>query len=136
MKFPRFEIHYADGAVIRGGGPEEEFVCLHFPKRWLEAPADGVVIINVESGHLGRRPLKESERYYCHAAEDPAGFTLGSTDPECGIGPYLRTLGVVKEGKWVEDDRYQEILRKATESQWVPQISAVDPRGKRKVRDG
>lgn len=134
--FPKFSIFYADGTAVHGGGEGEEMVTFSLPKSWVEAPADGVVVVNVNSFRLGRRILCGAERYYAIPPEGAGGPDVGKTGQETSLGPLVRkTLGIVKDGVWVNDSRYHEIMVAAQADQSTMQQSATSSREVRRVRD-
>jgi len=135
--FPRFEIRYADGTVVRGGGSEDtEMVTLTFPRSWIEAPGDGVVTVFVENATAGRIALHPHERYYCIPPECEGGPDFGFTEPEAGLGPYVRgQLKIVKEGLWVNDEKYRRIVAEAKSSDFANLQTSGHPRHNFKARD-
>jgi len=128
--FPRFAIFYADGAVVRGGGSDEEMVTLTVPRSWFEAPADGVVVVNVESPRLGRRTLKDADAYYSIPSERVGGPDVGMSAPETGVWPFVQSLGLVKRGLWVCDDLYNTLMGVSSKDGHVSPMSANSSREK------
>jgi len=128
MTFPRFTIYYADGSVVCGGGAGEEMVTFSVPRSWFTAPADGVVVVNVESPRVGRRTLKDADAYYAIPPQRVGGPDIGMSAPETGIWPFVQSLGLVKRGLWVRDELYSVLMRQSSKDEHVPAMSAQTPR--------
>ncbi len=102
----QFEIHYHNGQVVRGGGEDDVYVTLRVPKSWIDAPPDGVLAVVVEDEERGVAFLRDRD-YYIIGPEDShfKGAVMQTKD----LGPYLRSIGLVKYGLWTDSRRYQEI---------------------------
>lgn len=110
MTLPKFSIYYVDGTRLDGGGEEDELVPLYFSKKWLEAPADGVLAIAVQDPKINRQPLDHQDFYYAFPANHHGKGTCGHAG---SLGPYLRSLGIVKFGMWTHRDNYEDAKRRA-----------------------
>jgi len=105
-------------------------VTFSVPRSWYEAPADGVVVVNVEAPRVGRRTLKDADAYYLIPEERVGGPDVGMSAPETGIWPFVQSLGLVKRGLWVRDELYSTLMGRSTKDEHVPSMSARTPREK------
>ncbi|MHA1962277.1 MAG: hypothetical protein ACW99U_18895 [Candidatus Thorarchaeota archaeon] len=114
-----FEIHYHDETVVRGGGPDDEYVTLRVPKSWIEAPSDGIQAIVAEDKEKGVVFLRDRD-FYMIGPEDShfKGAIMQTKD----LGPYLRSIGLVKYGLWTNSRCYQELKNKIGESEFYKRL--------------
>ena len=112
-------LFYNDGTVVHGGGEDDEEVTITFSKKWLEAPADGLCLVNLETDD-GTIVSKEWDHYMYHPLE---GHGEGAIHGANDIGAYLRQYGIVKFGGWTSRANYQEMIVKARKDHWTPQTN-------------
>lgn len=80
------------------------------------APVDGVQGIVVADDEVGRHLLKDKEYYFIL----PDG-TIGATND---LGPFLRTLGIIKFGRWTGDKPYKGTLKRMMDDPDFPKKTA------------
>lgn len=115
----KFSIFYNDGTVIHGGGEDDELVPVYFPRKWLEAPSDGVCQINV-ANEKGTVSINEFDAYFLFPQDSHGeGSIFGAND----LGAYLRQMGLVKYGGWTSRANYREIKKQARRDHWTPQTN-------------
>lgn len=119
----KFSIFYNDGTVIHGGGEDDELVPVYFSRKWLEAPADGVCVVNVENSNTGTTAFQESEFYF----QMPHNFHgQGDIFASNKIGVFLRQAcdvgSLVKFGGWTAFSNYREMAKKARLDNWTPRV--------------
>lgn len=127
----RFTILYNDGSTVHGGGEDDELITLTFSKKWLEAPSDGVCIINRECD-VGTTvtSLDQYDTFFMFPEESHGeGEIYGAND----IGAYLRQLGIVKFGGWTSRTHFHDLLAKARKDDWTPQTNEQLKERKQKV---
>jgi len=118
---PKFSIYYADGTRYDGGGEDDEIVTLQFSKRWLEAPADGVLCMTVHDPKLNRTMLVDHDFYYGFPLNHHGKGTQGCAN---SLGPYLRSLGIVKFGGWTHTDNCEQAkVRMLMDDDWIPGVA-------------
>jgi hypothetical protein len=110
----KFEIYYHDGTVVTGGGKDDEFVTIKVPRSWVEAPSDGVQCIVVEDEERGAAFLRERDYYMIG---DENSHFKGSIMQTKDLGPYLRSMGLVKYGLWTDSREFQNIKNRAGNSE-------------------
>ena len=115
----RFEIYYHNGTIIRGGGNDDEYVSIRVPKSWIEAPPDGVQAIVVEDEERGCALLRERDFYMIGSKDSPFNGAIMQTKD---LGPYLREMGLVKYGLWMDSRKFQELKNRLGESDFYKEL--------------
>ena len=72
---------------------------------WESAPSDGIQLLMTWDPFWGRRCYTEKDHYIVTKDGEPYG-----TDD---LGPWLRSLGIVKYGLMMRVDAYKDIVEKA-----------------------
>lgn len=102
---PKWALGYEDGRVIFGDTEVDELVPVMVPRKWLEAPADGVIGMAVENPVTGRVIYEGKDCFYWMAPPHPGAGEPGTADR---LGAYLRAQGIVKFGIWVNSASWPE----------------------------
>ena len=97
---PRFAMFYADGSVVLDDGEDVEVVW-RVPRKWHEAPADGLQAVMVHRPD-GRLRNHDSRDVYAVLQN---GEPMATDD----IGPLLRAAGIVKYGLWIPDEEWERV---------------------------
>lgn len=114
---PKFAIFYDDGAVVEGGGEDDEMVEVTFrvSKKWLEAPNDGIQAVVVENPYSCRYVWRGHDHYFML----PEEFEIHAADD---IGPYHRKhlKGMMKYGLCVGTRQFEELHEKIKNYDKIP----------------
>jgi hypothetical protein len=90
---PEWRIYYDNGSTFDSGdGP------------WSEAPVDGVICIAVKD--------REKIKFYS-GADYYWRFKDGSIADTSDLGPLLRTLGVIKFGRFTSNRNHERVMQRA-----------------------
>lgn len=90
----KWAIYYDDGRVFSSEDGA-----------WDDAPTDGVLFVLQK---VDDRIVTQSGADYYYLIDD----TVAATGD---LGPYLRSLGTVKFGRWTSHKRYEEVARRVAE---------------------
>lgn len=112
---PRWRIYYADGRTA-SSDDSDEFVNLAVSRAWLQAPADGVLVVAIEDPNTGRMLLSGRDAYYAHPAGGHARGAIGQADD---LGPFLRDIGLVKYGVWTDPEHFQATMMRAADDPYI-----------------
>lgn len=111
----RWRLYYADGSTVEGdgGGPE---VVYRFPRRWVEAPAAGVLAVVAETTHRGRYIMSRAEDYYMAAMNTHQEGEISPTHDKTGLQPFIRDmLRLSKSGINTADHNFAEVMERASQ---------------------
>lgn len=112
----KFIIYYNDGTTVEGGDEDDELVPIYFSRKWLEAPSDGVTMIDREDPR-GVISLKEWEFYFQLPDNFHGNGMIGGSNK---IGPFLRQAAMpyslVKFGGWTSHENFTEARRKSRDN--------------------
>lgn len=128
-EFPRFTALYSDGAIYRGGGPEDtDQVIFSLPRSWVDLPPLGVIAMLSEDSVVGRRIHRGMELIYALAPQTRGGPDITPTGPETKIFPaMLGQYGIAKVGEHTTTAKYHAAMRLLLEDTHVPMQSATSP---------
>lgn len=120
----KYKIFYNDGSTVEGGSDDDELVPVYFPRKWLEAPSDGVSHINIAHSKSGRATLKQQEYYFIFPE---GGHGDGYVGGSMKIGAFLRQTGLVKFGGWTHENNYSKIALQANQDEYIERQKARLP---------
>jgi len=116
----KFRIYYQDGSTVDGDDEEMVTITLTAPKKWLEAPNDGLQTIVYKNGK-GSIQHRNAADYY---------FPLDGEFNSCNdLGPFLRATlkGFVKCGLTIPYEEYKRIEQLAKDYNWENYQKIVKP---------
>lgn len=114
---------YADGSILEGGGASDELVTLTFtlPRRWLDAPNDGLQATIQEDKYVCRKVQMGRANFIMLPQEYGGGNTIYQPEND-DLGVYVRTWlrGMVKYGQIIGDDAYHDMRARVKAYTGIP----------------
>ena len=113
----KWKIFFCDGTTATSDdGTPQEVLKKNKGKR--------IAIINMEDGRCGRRRLRETDVYRW---DEEADRWFNCNESDIWLQIYEKGYVIARQGGYLTDDAYQEILIASHEDTFVPAISPKEP---------